>query len=189
MTRNAALHDHSDVRKFVAEVLAGIGDPEAAARVLELLADPDAKARAAAADALGVLATPGSGAALLVLALDGAEDPTVRLSCLRALGGLDTFLPARDLAPVLEDPILRAAGLDLLRSADDPEAVAVLLKALTAASPSVREAAMRSLLRLIGRSDAERSARLMEQVRETAAAEPAVARVLGERIDGTRDGS
>ncbi len=125
MTPSGALRDHADVQKFVAEVLAGIGDPEAAARVLELLEDPDAKVRAAAAEALGALATPGSGAVLLVLALDGAEDPTVRLSCLRALGGLDTFLPARDLAPVLEDPNLRAAGLDLLRSADDREAVAV----------------------------------------------------------------
>lgn len=170
----AARSDDPDVRKLAVDSLAGISDPDAGPLMLDLLADPDGNVRAAAADALGGLANPGSGSALLSRAVDTAEDATVRFSCLRALGGLEEPLLARDLTPALEDPILRAAALDLLRNGDDEDAVSILLKGLAAGSRSVREAAIRSLVRLLGRRDGEHTARLVARVREAAAAEPAV---------------
>jgi HEAT repeat protein len=88
----------------------------------------------------------------------------------------------RDLAPVLDDPILRAAGLDLLGWQDDDEAVAVLLKGLTANSRSSRESAMRSLLRLLSRVDDAQAGRLVGQLREAAAASSLVFESAIERL-------
>lgn len=178
----AAGSEDADVRKFVVDALAGIADPGAGARVIELLEDFDANVRAAAADALGTLGTPGSGAALLGRAVDPDEDATVRFSSLRALGALKALVPARDLAPVLEDPVLRAAGLGLLCSGEDEAAVVALLAGLVAGSRSVREAAMRSLVRMLGRSEDALAARLVGRVREAAGASPGLAAGAIERL-------
>lgn len=179
----ASASDDPDVRKFVIDALAGIGDASAAGTLLSLLGDEDPNVRAAAADALGALAAEEAAAALLGLAVAEGEDPTVRFSCLRALGALDAPLLARDLVPVLEDPILGSAGLDLLGRCDDDEAVAVLLKGLVAGARSAREAAMRALLRMLGRVDGARAERLVDDMRAAAEAAPGVVEAAIERLE------
>jgi HEAT repeat protein len=166
----ALASDDSDVRKFVVDALAGIADPRATDRLLGLLRDSDPNVRAAAADALGVIGGAVSEP-LLRVSVDAREDATVRFSALRALGLLEAPVRARELAPVLEDSMLRAAGLDLLgRCEDDEEAVAVLLKGLVSDSRTARESAMRSLLRLLSRRDDSACDHLVERIRDTAMA-------------------
>ena len=122
-------------------------------RLIERLRDADPNVRAAAADALGAVGGTAAASALRELATRGGEDRLVRFSALHALGVLEVPLVARDLMPVLDDPVLRPAGIDLLGRSDDEEAVAVLLKALATDSRTTREAAMRALLRVLSRVD------------------------------------
>jgi len=161
-----------DVRKLVVDALAGIGDVAAHDRLVELLHDGDPNVRAAAADGLGALGQTRAAAALLQRARCDDEEPLVRLSALRALGTVETPLSASDLAPVFDDPILRAAGIDLLGREDEPDATTVLQKALAASSRSVRAAAMRAWLRLFANVDAPRSEALLQEVRAAALASP-----------------
>jgi HEAT repeat protein len=170
----ATASDDIDVRKLVVDALAGIADARSTDTLVGLLGDPDPNVRAAASDALGAIGGEGVAEALLAVGARDEEDQLVRFSALHALGSLEAPVWARDLAPVLDDPILRAAGLDLLGWQDDAEAVAVLIKGLTANSRSSRESAMRSLLRLLSRVDDERADCLVEQIREAAAASPSV---------------
>jgi len=179
----AAVTDRDgDVRKLVVDALAGIGDARASGALIERLRDADPNVRAAAADALGAVGGTAAASALRELATRGGEDRLVRFSALHALGVLEVPLVARDLAPVLEDPVLRPAGIDLLGRSDDDEAVAVLLKALATDSRTTREAAIRALLRVLSRVDGTRAERLVAEVREAAAASPSVVEIAVERL-------
>lgn len=161
-----------DVRKLVVDSLAGVGEIAAADTLVALLEDPDPNVRAAAADALGGLGAMASAEPLLARARHEGEDPLVRFSALRALGALGAPVTVEQLAPALDDAILRSGALDLLGGEDEPAAVSVLLKALAASSRSARESAMRGLLRLVASVDAERAEALREQIRGEALASP-----------------
>jgi HEAT repeat protein len=179
----AAMTDRDgDVRKLVVDALAGIRDERASAALIERLRDSDPNVRAAAADALGALGGAAASSALRELATRADEDRLVRFSALHALGVLEVPIVTRDLSPVLEDPVLRPAGIDLLGRSDDEEAVAVLLKALTTDSRTTREAAMRALLRVLSRLDGVRAERLVAEVREAAASTPSVVEIAVERL-------
>jgi HEAT repeat protein len=171
-----------DVRKLVVDALAGIGDERAADALTERLRDADPNVRAAAADALGAVGSPAAAAALRELASRSHEDRLVRFSALHALGVLEVPLVARDLASVLEDPVLRPAAIDLLGRSEDEEGAAVLLKALGTDSRTTREAAMRALLRVLARTDGARAERLVAEIREAAAAAPSVVDAAVERL-------
>jgi HEAT repeat protein len=163
----AARGDDADVRKLVLDALSGIADPRSSEVLLQRLEDPDVNVRAAAADALGGLGDPGFAEALLHTAVRDGEDPLVRFSALHALGVLEAPLRARDLTSVLDEKLLRSAALGLLgRRADDAEGIDVLLKGLGSDVRSSREAAMRSLLRLLSRLDGPQAERLVERIRD-----------------------
>jgi HEAT repeat protein len=102
---------------------------------------------------------------------------------LRALGVLDVPILARQLAPVLDDPVLRPAGLALLGHEDDPDALEVLRKGLAANGRAGRAAAMRSILRMLGSLDGEQADAVVAQVRETAAAHPDLVRACIEGLE------
>ncbi|MEN8161149.1 MAG: HEAT repeat domain-containing protein, partial [Myxococcota bacterium] len=76
-----------DVRKQVVDTLGAIGHSSAADRLIQLLADPDANVRAAAAEALGAVAALGVER-LLVERVEQDEEPLVRLCALRSLAKL-----------------------------------------------------------------------------------------------------
>ncbi|MCH7709439.1 MAG: HEAT repeat domain-containing protein [Myxococcales bacterium] len=172
-----------DVRKLVVDTLAGIGDARANDALMDLLHDPDPNVRGAAADALGAIGGPGILESLLTVAIEAGEDQLVRFSALHALAMLEAPVSARDLGPVVDDPILRPAGLELLgRAVDDDEAVPVLLKGLVCNSRTSREAAMKALLRMYSRRDGLEAERLSDQIREAAAAAPVVVDSAVERL-------
>jgi HEAT repeat protein len=165
----AAESSDADVRKFVSDTLAGVGDPRATESLIRLLEDPDPNVRAAAADALGAVGGDQAVQALKRSATRTDEDQLVRFSTLHALAALEVPLRARDLATVLNDTVLLPAGLGLLGRLDDEEAVELLLKGLSSDSRSAREAAMRSVLRLLARIDGACAEALAERIRETVA--------------------
>jgi HEAT repeat protein len=179
----AAVTDRDgDVRKLVVDALAGIGDARATGALIERLRDEDPNVRAAAADGLGAVGGTQAATALREVATRGGEDRLVRFSALHALGVLEVPLVARDLMPVLEDPVLRSAGIDLLGRSDDEEAAQVLIKALAIDSRTTRESAMRAILRVLSRLDGARAERLVVEVREAAAAAPSVLAIAVERL-------
>ena len=179
----AVTNRDEDVRKLVVDALAGIGDARATAALTGRLRDSDPNVRAAAADALGAAGSLEAAPALRAVATRVEEDRLVRFSALHALAVLEVPLLARDLAPVLEDPVLRPAGLDLLGRSEDAEAVAVLLKSLAVDSRTTREAAMRALLRVLSRSDGARAEALVAAIREAAAASPSLVDAAVDRLE------
>jgi HEAT repeat protein len=171
-----------DVRKLVVDALAGIADARATPALIDRLRDSDANVRAAAADALGAAGGGNVASALRAVATRVDEDRLVRFSALHALAVLEVPLFARDLQSVLDDPVLRPAGIDLLGRSDDEQAVAVLLKALATDSRTTREAAMRALLRVLSRVDGARAEALVVAIREVAAAASSVIEIAVERL-------
>jgi HEAT repeat protein len=181
----AAMGSHDpDVRKLVVDTLAGIGDPRSTPTLIERREDSDANVRAAVADALGVIGGEEAARALQEVAVRESEDQLVRFSAMHAMAALDVPVRASELAPVLNDPVLRPAGLTLLGQVDDDEAVSVLLKALSSHSRSVREAAIGSLLRMLSRADGAQSDLLASRVREATQASPLV---IGSSVDRLTD--
>ena len=162
-----------DVRKQGVDALIGIADPSSAGRLSELLSDPDANVRGAAADALGTIGRPETAPALL-RAVRGERERLVRLSALRALARMEHPVAAGELSGALADALLRPAALSLLGWSDDPGAAELLLKGLASGSRAGGEAAMEALLRLAGRLPASEGEQLAARARETALGVPEV---------------
>ncbi|MCG8590384.1 MAG: HEAT repeat domain-containing protein [Proteobacteria bacterium] len=162
--------DDVDVRKFLVDALAGIGDAESRDAMIQTLEDADPNVRAAAADALGVIGGEGIAAHLMARAVLDSEDPLVRLSALRALARIEAPVRAADLGSVLDQGMLRAAGYGVLGFVDDEDSVACLTKGLSSNARAAREAAMEALLRLLSRVDGERSEVLVVEIRSAARA-------------------
>jgi HEAT repeat protein len=162
-----------DVRKFVVDVLAGIGDDQAVDTLVALLSDLDVNVRGSAADALGAIGGDRAELALREAVTDASQPSLVRFSALHALDNLESPVRSGDLGAALSETVLRPAALALLgRAEDDAEAVEILVKSLAADTRSCREAAIRSLLRVLGGVDVEDSQRVVERVRAEAQAEP-----------------
>jgi HEAT repeat protein len=172
-----------DVRKFVVDVLAGIGDARALPALVERLADEDANVRAAAADALGAIGGSQAVSALRGTAVDTAQPDLVRYSALCALSALGVAVPASELTGALASAMLRPAALDVLGGADDDrEARGVLLKALEDPGRASREAAMRALLSLLSRVGDEECEEIAGQIREVGRGAPAILTSAIERL-------
>jgi len=151
-----SLHDPDvDVRKLVVDTLAGIAEPSTSAPLVGVLSDPDPNVRAAAADALGVVGGEGAVEALAKVARSGEEGRLVRLSALRALARLEVGVSIDELHGVMTDSLLQPAACALLGNQDDEASHEALFKCLGSDSRLVREAAMESLLCVLGRCGPE----------------------------------
>jgi HEAT repeat protein len=172
-----------DVRKLVVDALAGIADSHTSEPLQEMLEDPDPNVRASAADALGAIGGNGVPEALISKAVASDEDQLVRFSAIHALNALEFPVRASDIGSVLNDPILGHAALSLLGRADgDEEGISVLLKGLGSGSRSTREAAIRSLLRVVGEAGPERNDSLAARIRAAAMASELVVSSAVERL-------
>lgn len=180
----ATVVEDVDVRKFAVDALAGIGDPSSTDALVARLDDPDANVRGAAADALGAVGGERAVRALRTTATSESQEALVRFSALHALAALEVPLRASELAGVLADPILRTGGLALLGCIDDdPEALEVLIKGLASKSRAPREAAERSLLRLLSRTDGVPADRIIERIRAAAQDSPEIVSNTIERLE------
>jgi len=172
-----------DVRKLVADALAGIGDSRASEPLQEMLDDSDPNVRASAADALGAIGGDDVLEVLIRKAADSGEDQLVRFSAIHALNALEFSVRASELGSVLNDPILGHAGLALLgRAEGDEEGISILLKGLGSGSRSSREASIRSLLGRVGRVGPEESNSLIAKIREASLASDLVIASAIERL-------
>jgi len=172
-----------DVRKFVVDVLAGIGDLRAVPVLVAHLGDEDQNVRAAAADALGAIGGGDAVSALVASSTDDRQDDLVRYSALCALGRLQVGVPARDLSGALDSPVLRPAALEVLGGGDDDhEARRALLKALEDPGRASREAAMRALLSLLSRVGSHETDTLASEIREVGRAAPQIVTHAIERL-------
>ncbi len=159
--------DDVDVRKLIVDALAGIGDQSVSEVLIRSLGDPDANVRAAGADALGMVGGDAAAEALCRIVKRDDELQLVRLSALRSLARLEYEIDAEELSTVLEDSVLRPAGLALLGYCDDHASLDWLLKGLESSSRASREAAMEALLGRYSRcegADADALARRIQEV-------------------------
>ena len=144
------LHDtHPDIRRTSVESLGKIGDRSAAPAVLALLTDPVSAVRAAAAQALGRLASKEDKAVIdgLARALRDPED-SVRQAAALAIGDIDPS--PRQLSTVAEllrasDVTLRRAAVRALLSLDTGQVVDWFLPLLDDPDPEVRQGAVAAI--------------------------------------------
>lgn len=142
----AALEDPDPaVRARAAFALAAVQDPAATPALTRALADPYPAVRADAAFALGQLADSTAGGVLLT-ALSGEDDPTVRGRLFEALGKTGNTAALAALAATepsqahLRDYAFAVARFGL-RAVHDASATARLAAMLASGDPGVREAA------------------------------------------------
>lgn len=127
--RRALREERSGVRKFFAEALGAAGDVTSAPELAALTADADANVAAAALEALVALGGPHAERVLrerLARTL-----PFERVAALDGLVRLRARLTWEELAPLVEDRVLRRAALPLFGRCGDARALGVLAEALS----------------------------------------------------------
>ena len=135
-------------RKFIVEALACGGTEEATDTLVESVRGADPVIAVAAMDALAQLGGPRATAALRDKLQTG--DTFERAAALDALEHLSATVRYDDLAPILEDRLLRRIALDALGRSGDVRAVPHLLQALTDRSTHLTTRALLGLFRLQG---------------------------------------
>lgn len=160
--------DH-DLRKLVVDALGAIGGKDAQQGLIRALSDPDHNVAAAAAEGLGNSGT-AEAASELIRHLEQNQEPFFRFNLLAALGKIGVPGP---LPPVIR----QLAGQDILRRAvceclgrigGDQEAVELLLEGALSPLPSVRQAAVISLAKVLQQLQPDAQCKAKEQLRRMA---------------------
>ena len=138
----------ADRRKFVVEVLGGIGTPSARERLLAALDDPDENVRSAVIEALAPLGGEETIAVLEKRLEARADDVQLTAYALGALAQLEAKLPFARLAPLLKRSDLARLTYPLLGLSGDERAIAPLVEVLASSSRGSRSVAVRALARL-----------------------------------------
>ncbi len=149
------LHDPDhDLRKLVVDALGALGGDDALQGLIQALSDPDSNVAAAAAEGLGAAGNARS-VPDLVRHLEQNQESFFRFNVLAALGKIGVAGP-------LPRIIRQLAGQDILRRAvyeclgkigGDLEAVELLLEGTLSQLPSVRQAAVISLAKVLQQLD------------------------------------
>jgi HEAT repeat protein len=137
---------NDDVRKFVMDVLGGIGDPRAVPALVQAMDDSNENVRSAAAENLGLIGSEDAVESL-VSSLR-RDDLQLRYSALRALASIGQAIPPDALAPILDKPLLKKALYGCLGNQRDLQAVDLLLEGLADRSQANRETAAASLMKI-----------------------------------------
>ncbi|WP_168205948.1 HEAT repeat domain-containing protein [Geobacter sp. FeAm09] len=142
------------VRKFVVDVMGGIGSAVFVPDLLAALHDPDMNVSAAAAEHLGTIGDPGAVPELLA-AIAAHESPFFRFSALSALGKLGTPGPVpEEVKGLVGQEIFGKVLYDCLGSIGDHTAAPILLEGLLSGQKSARCAAVKAFNRILLRSGA-----------------------------------
>lgn len=145
----------SDVRKFVIDVMGGIGSSLFLPVLLSSLADPDENVSSAAAEQIGNLGDNSTIPELLEMALLN-NSVLFRFSALTALSKLNSQMRVPEaLLDLAENDILRKAVYECLGSISDEAAAGVLRDGFQSAQKSCRGAAVLSWYRLYLKADAK----------------------------------
>jgi HEAT repeat protein len=164
------LHDSDhDLRKLVVDALGVLGGEDALQGLIQALSDPDSNVAAAAAEGLGVAGNARSVSELLHH-LEQNQEVFFRFNVLAALGkiGVSGPLP-RIIRQLAGQEILRRAIYECLgKIGGDLEAVELLLEGVLSLLPSVRQAAVVSLAKVLQQLGAAEQAAARERLRSLA---------------------
>lgn len=136
-------HEDPGVRKFLVDIMGGIGSASVVPELCLVLDDEDANVAAAAAESLGLIGDSGSLPHLLK-ALE-RDDLLIRYAILEALVKIGSPVPLQVITPLAGDPLLKRALFDCLGIIGSPEAVSLLIEGLGDRARKVREAALVAL--------------------------------------------
>ncbi|MFW6051204.1 MAG: HEAT repeat domain-containing protein [Myxococcota bacterium] len=153
----------SSARKFVIDALGDSNDRQVVPVLVEAAeGDADPNAAAAALDALARLGGPEAERALRRRL--SSRDPFQRMAALDGLARLNATVPWEEIAPMLEDRLVRRVALALLGRTGRREAIDPLVDALADPSPHVVSIAAVALVQLHGGSE-ELAAAVAERAR------------------------
>jgi len=146
-------HEDAGVRKFIVDIMGGIGSAAIIHELTTALADSDANVAAAAAESLGMI---GDALALpsLLQALE-RDDLLIRYAILEALVKIGTPVPIGVITPLVGDPLLKKAVFECLGVIGDLASAPLLVDGLGDRARNVREAALTALDHLRSRTAAE----------------------------------
>lgn len=164
------------VRKFIVDILGGIGNADAVPSLIELLTDPDPNVQAAVAESLGIIGDPrGVGPLLPVLA---SENILVAFAALDALVRIGQPLPMSTFDGLARDPLLKKGVLTSLGALCGEEAAPLLIGGMHEPGRSIREAAVTGLMKLRSRLTPERRLALIDEPLRRLAGTPCVEQLL-----------
>ncbi len=157
-----------ELTKLLVDVLGDIGNQQVIPVLLELTESPQQNLSTAAIEALGKLGTEEIVSRLGRLL--GRKEVYIIFSTLEALASLGKkgfMLPLPDIMPLMADPLLKKAVLDLFGSARDPLVVPYLIEGIKDAKRLNRESAAKSLLQLYSSVDEAVKTTIKDEVRES----------------------
>jgi len=143
-------HDDPGVRKFIVDIMGGIGDPSVVPELSEVLNDQDPNVAAAAAESLGIIGDEKAFPHLLeALARD---ELLIRYAVLEALVKIGRPVPLDVITPLAANPLLKKAVFECIGIVGDCGAATLLVEGLRDRARNVREAALVALESIRSRS-------------------------------------
>jgi len=146
-------HEDAGVRKFIVDIMGGIGSVSSLPDLAAALDDSDANVAAAAAESLGAIGD--AGAVPYLLKTLERDDLLIRYAILEALVKIGTPVPLGSITPLAGDVLLKKALFECLGVIGDIGAVTLLVDGLTDRARNVREAALAALEMIRQRSSAD----------------------------------
>lgn len=157
-----AKDDDADVRKFVVDIMGGIGDPVFVPSLLHLLYDSDVNVASASAEQLGVVGGAAT-AEPLMQAILSREEVLFRFSALGSLGTLAKQLTVPDaLIKLAEQDILRKAVFECLGNISDDSSLKLLMDGFSCRQKKSRVAAVKALYKIFCRSASAPQSKILE---------------------------
>lgn len=179
--------DDRDLRKFAADILGEIGQPEAIEPLTAALQDEDDNVRGAAAEALGRIGDSASAPALIGCLQ--ADSLLLQLSALDGLHGLDAQVSLDLLVPLMSVRPLRPSVFRLLGIQRNPgefsRITGWLVEGISSRGRAERTAATRALVRQV--RSADRQAQVEVRVAVARAATDELCSRLRELLDSAED--
>lgn len=146
-------HEDAGVRKFIVDIMGGIGSATVLPELAIALSDSDSNVAAAAAESLGTIGDADAVPHLLKTL--ERDDLLIRYAILEALVKIGTPVPLGSITPLAGDALLKKALFDCLGVIGDLASVNILLEGLIDRAKNVREAALTALDMIRQRSSAD----------------------------------
>jgi len=177
-------HEDPGVRKFIVDILGGIGDPSAVPELSAVLSDQDPNVAAAAAESLGII---GDEKALPHLLKALARDEfLIRYAVLEALVKIGRPVPLEVITPLAANPLLKKALFECIGIVGDCGAVTLLAEGLRDRARNVREAALVALESIRCRSGRQDVGEKIDPCLSLLAGTEAVEHLMAMRVSSDR---
>ena len=136
-------HEDAGVRKFIVDIMGGIGSSSSISDLQKALGDSDPNVAAAAAESMGLIGDKEALPSLLDCLQ--RDDLLIRYAILEALVKIGSPVPLESITSLAGDPLLKKAVFECLGVIGDIGTVPLLIEGLTDRARNVREAALSAL--------------------------------------------